>query len=217
MERASAGAREPSLQWTGKELDEYAAAYYFGARWYDADLLTWMVPDPAGQFANPYAYGGDPVNGVDEYGLWFGWDDAIAAGIGFVTGYVYHGATTGHWGWSAVKAGAVGAAVSWLTYNTAGAAAELMSGSSAIEAGVAMGEAGGIAAGASNYTLSTLANGDTWYADQMGQSMVVGGLSGAASGAVGNYLDSGLSTSGPHRPQRSACLKQSPQIIPGLK
>jgi len=39
-----------------------------GARWYDPELGLWLTPDPAGQFFNPYAYGGDPVNFVDPDG-----------------------------------------------------------------------------------------------------------------------------------------------------
>lgn len=70
--------------WTGKELDSHSALYYFGARFYDPDLGLWLTPDAAGQYNNPYNYGGDPVNFVDFYGLW-------SLGLGIVIGYDKHG------------------------------------------------------------------------------------------------------------------------------
>lgn len=51
--------------------------YYFGARWYDPELGLWISPDPAHQFASPYAYGYAPNMGWDPNGLeWYNdWDD----------------------------------------------------------------------------------------------------------------------------------------------
>lgn len=66
--------------------------YYFGARWYDPELGLWISPDPAHQFNSPYAYGGDPVNSIDPYGLW-------EIGLGITVGWTSRG------GWS-VGAGA---------------------------------------------------------------------------------------------------------------
>jgi hypothetical protein len=40
----------------------------------------WMSPDPASQFANPYSYGGDPLNYIDPTGMW-------AIGLGLVVGW----------------------------------------------------------------------------------------------------------------------------------
>lgn len=40
----------------------------FGARFYDPLFGLWLTPDPAGQFANPYTYGGDPLNYIDPNG-----------------------------------------------------------------------------------------------------------------------------------------------------
>lgn len=37
----------------------------------------WISPDPAGQFANPYSYGGDPLNYIDPTGMW-----AMGLGLG---------------------------------------------------------------------------------------------------------------------------------------
>jgi len=70
---------EPTLQWTGKELDTLTGNYYFGARFLDPELGVWLGADPAGQFANPFAFG-DPINFVDLYGLW-------KIGIGITIGY----------------------------------------------------------------------------------------------------------------------------------
>ena len=67
-------------RWQSKELDSEYGKYYFGARYYDPVLGLWTSPDPAGQFQNPYTYGGDPVNYVDPSGMW-------SAGIGFVFGW----------------------------------------------------------------------------------------------------------------------------------
>jgi hypothetical protein len=39
----------------------------------------WTSPDPAGQFANPYGYGGDPVNFVDPNGEWAFFDSFIVS------------------------------------------------------------------------------------------------------------------------------------------
>ncbi len=63
-----------------KEFDNEHGKYYFGARYYDPFFGMWISPDPAGQFANPYSYGGDPLNYIDPTGMW-------ALGLGLVVGY----------------------------------------------------------------------------------------------------------------------------------
>ena len=57
-------------RWQSKEFDWLYGKYNFGARYYDPFFGLWMSPDPAGQFANPYTYGGDPLNYVDPMGMW---------------------------------------------------------------------------------------------------------------------------------------------------
>lgn len=67
-----------SETFTGKELDgeerrlsqetSFAGLLYFGARYYDPEVGMWMSPDPARQFASPYAYSPNPVNSVDPDG-----------------------------------------------------------------------------------------------------------------------------------------------------
>jgi len=49
-------------RWQGKEYDGEYGKYYFGSRYFDPLFGIWASPDPAGQFANPYTYGGDPLN-----------------------------------------------------------------------------------------------------------------------------------------------------------
>jgi len=68
--------------WQGKEYDGEHGKYFFGARNFDPFFGLWMSPDPAGQFANAYSYGGDPINYIDPTGMWsvsagiaFGWDE----------------------------------------------------------------------------------------------------------------------------------------------
>jgi RHS repeat-associated protein len=53
---------------TGKELDDPTGLYYFGARYLDPELGMWISPDPARQFASPYAYSPNPVNSFDPDG-----------------------------------------------------------------------------------------------------------------------------------------------------
>jgi RHS repeat-associated protein len=68
---------------TGKELDlfenDFASGedgegwYYFGARYYDADIGNWVSVDPAGEFMNPYRYTTNPIAFVDIGGLFDAW------------------------------------------------------------------------------------------------------------------------------------------------
>lgn len=61
-------------------FDGRLGLYDFGARYYDPFLGLWMSPDPAGQFANPYTYGGDPINYIDPTGM-------FAFGSGFIVSW----------------------------------------------------------------------------------------------------------------------------------
>lgn len=90
VEDLSVDAPEDARRWQSKEFDGALGNYYFGARYYDPFLGIWMSPDPAGQFANPYSYGGDPVNYLDPTGMWalglgivVGWDEQHGWQIGF--------------------------------------------------------------------------------------------------------------------------------------
>lgn len=76
-------------RWQGKEEDWPIRKLYFGSRYYDPFFAMWMSPDPAGQFANPYSYGGDPVNYVDPNGEWV--HIVVGAVVGAVVGTVNAG------------------------------------------------------------------------------------------------------------------------------
>jgi RHS repeat-associated protein len=72
---AMAGVFDPynTVGFIGKQRDGATGLTYFGARWYDADSGRFMSRDPIRDGWNWYAYvGGDPVNFVDEWGL-FPW------------------------------------------------------------------------------------------------------------------------------------------------
>jgi len=121
---------EVQYKFTGQEYDPETGLYYYGARYYDPVIGRFVsadiyIPYPLdSQSFNRYTYvRNNPIIYNDPTGHWFGIDDAIAAGIGFVVGYIRHGVTTGDWGWEAVKAGAIGAVVAWIGYNTLGLAA----------------------------------------------------------------------------------------------
>ena len=77
---------EDNKRWQGKEYDEPIRKLYFGSRYFDPFFGMWMSPDPAGQFANPYTYGGDPMNYVDPNGEWV--HIVVGAVIGAVVGTV---------------------------------------------------------------------------------------------------------------------------------
>lgn len=78
----------PAEQYTGKELDERVGLYYYGARFFDPILGIWMTPDPARQYLSLYAFGGDPINSLDLYGLW-------KIGFGITIGWENGGFTLG--------------------------------------------------------------------------------------------------------------------------
>jgi len=59
------------LTLSGKELDDNIGIYYFGARYYDADLRLWISPDPARQYPSSYTYcGNNPLSCIDKDGRW---------------------------------------------------------------------------------------------------------------------------------------------------
>ena len=118
----------------GKEFDGEHGKSYFGARYFDPFFGMWMSPDPAGQFANPYTYGGDPVNFVDPNGefafvpILIG--AAISALVSGVTAYANCSGKDGC-GWEALKMAGVGGAAG----AAGGAIGEAFSGVSAAAAG----------------------------------------------------------------------------------
>jgi len=69
--RSNVAGQQTKETFTGKEQDPATGYYYFGSRYYDAALAGWGVVDPAGQFASPYVYAGNPVSFVDPDGEFF--------------------------------------------------------------------------------------------------------------------------------------------------
>ena len=80
------GNVEDNKRWQGKEEDGPIRKLYFGSRYFDPFFGMWLTPDPAGQFANPYTYGGDPVNYVDPNGEFV--HIIVGAVVGAVVGTV---------------------------------------------------------------------------------------------------------------------------------
>lgn len=78
----------PAEQYTGKEYNERIGFYYYGMRFFDPVFGMWMTPDPARQYMSLYAFGGDPINAVDLYGLW-------KIGFGITIGWENGGFTLG--------------------------------------------------------------------------------------------------------------------------
>jgi len=122
-----------SRGFTGHEHLSYFGLVNAQGRVYDPALGRFLSPDPfiqAPDFTqsfNRYSYCvNNPLVLTDQNGYWWGWDDLVAAGAGFITGYVSYGLTTGNWGWKAVAAGGVGAAVAWVGWNTMGAGKEVL-------------------------------------------------------------------------------------------
>ena len=120
-----------SFRFNGKPLDGETGLYFFGARYYAPALGRFLTPDPRLRYSpdlglrKPISMHltafvmNDPVNITDPKGLWFGWDDLIVAGIGFVggmAGALLNGANS----WDEVIAsGIAGAAGAWLLWNMA--------------------------------------------------------------------------------------------------
>ena len=170
----SPDAGDDNKRWQDKEFDGEHGKYYFGARYFDPFFGMWMSPDPAGQFANPYTYGGDPVNFVDPNGEFAFASVLIGAAIGtLVSGVTAYANCSG-------KDGCVGEAFKMaLVGGTAGAAGsavgEVFFGVSASAAG-----ASGLSAAASSGTAAGAAGTSAAFAG----GAVNGAISGFASSAV---------------------------------
>lgn len=123
-------------RWQSKEFDGEHGKYYFGARYFDPFFGLWMSPDPAGQFANPYSYGGDPINFIDPNGEFAISSIIIGAAIGAIIGGSAAYANCSdrdECGWEALTSAAVGGAAG----AAGGAVGEAFSGLSASYAGAA--------------------------------------------------------------------------------
>ena len=115
--------------YTGHEmLNEYDIINMNG-RLYDPVIGRVFSPDNYVQMPfnsqnfNRYSYClNNPLKYTDPSGGWFGIDDLIVAGAGFVVGYLGNAISSHNWGWSSIKSGLITAGASWLGFNTAGLA-----------------------------------------------------------------------------------------------
>lgn len=153
--------------------------YYFGARYYDPEVGVWSSPDAERQFWNAYGYTTNPMISVDSDGNWFGIDDAIAAAVGFVVGYVGHGITNGDWGGRAFAMGGVGAAAGLGALYTGGTSLSAFA-------------TGGAIAGGGGYSVGAAFGDYSWNAGDFAKSIGFGAMSGVAGGMVGGAVGNGI-------------------------
>ncbi|PWJ57069.1 MULTISPECIES: RHS repeat domain-containing protein [unclassified Fibrobacter] len=171
---------DDNKRWQGKEFDEEHDKYYFGARYFDPYFGMWLTPDPAGQFANPYTYGGDPLNYVDPNGEWV--NIVVGAVVGAVAGTV-SGIQACMGGGNCAKSigvGFVGGAAVGAAAGAVGDFADAAVGGGALGA-IAGGAAGGAVGGLGNYAVSGLAYGT----DVSWSGAWDATWKGAATGAIG--------------------------------
>ncbi len=115
--------------YTGHELEATSGLIYAGARFYDPVLATFLTPDPAGEFTNPYSYvGWDPVNGSDPTGEC---EFLCLIAIAFITGFAIGAAEAALAGASlgeALEAGLISGATSALGSAVMGPAGSALNG-----------------------------------------------------------------------------------------
>ena len=184
----SPNAGDDNKRWQDKEFDNEHGKYYFGSRYFDPFFGMWMSPDPAGQFSNPYTYGGDPINVVDPNG-----EEVMAGAIvtAAVVGAIIGGASSAYqcskYGAGscsvAISQGAIVGAAAGAAGGAAGGAVGGMA-AGAGEGAIGGGFAGGAAGSATSYIGNGLFTGDMSFGEGFRQTMV-GGFSGAISGGVG--------------------------------
>jgi RHS repeat-associated protein len=186
-------------RWQAKEWDEEYGKYYFGSRFFDPYFGLWISPDPAGQFANPYTYGGDPVNYVDPDGEWV--HIVIGAAVGAVGGAIQCSMTDQSCARSILAGAAVGAGTAALAGPLAAAAGKAVTGAVglATQSGTAAAVAGGAASGAVSGTISGYASsaannaisrgGDWWRLDRsLGSDLQAGLWGGIGGGVIGGAM-----------------------------
>ncbi len=122
-------ADQVRFAYTGHELEATSGLIYAGSRFYDPVLATFLTPDPAGEFASPYAYvGWDPVNGNDPTGEC---ELLCALVIAFFVGFAIGAADAALAGaglGDALKAGLINGATSVVGATVLGPASSALSG-----------------------------------------------------------------------------------------
>ncbi|MBP1644664.1 MAG: hypothetical protein H6Q16_239 [Bacteroidetes bacterium] len=114
---------------TGHEHLDCFELINMNGRLYDPVLGRFLSPDNFVQVPdftqsfNRYSYClNNPLMYTDPSGEWFGIDDLVIAGAGFIFNYVGYGISNDDWGLNAIGAGALGAVSAWIGFNTAGMA-----------------------------------------------------------------------------------------------
>ncbi len=174
-------------RWQNKEYDEEHGKYFFGSRYFDPFLGLWMSPDPAGQFANPYTFGGDPVNFVDPNG-----EEAIlaAAAIGFAVSAIIGGTTaayqcTGQGTGSCFVAIGQSALIGGIAGAAGGAAGAWAGGAASGISGVLFGgTVGGAAGSAAGYLAGVWLTDEEFDLGDFGRTTFIGGYTGTLSAGI---------------------------------
>ena len=173
-------AGDDNKRWQDKEYDGEHGKYYFGSRYFDPFFGLWMSPDPAGQFANPYTYGGDPLNYVDPNG-----ESIIAVATVAIVGAIISGGSewidcdkgTGFTAgcWSKVGKSALIGAV-------AGAAGSISGGALSGAGTIASGAVGGFVSNSAGAVTDALVNDHKLTSTQLGIQVGMGALNGGLNG-----------------------------------
>ena len=175
--------------YTGKKLDTVTGLYYFNQRWYDPELGRFLTHDPAGQYANPYLYGGNnPLVYIDADGEFAFLVPLFTAALqgGLISAGINVGmqlALTGEINWDSVGqsfcSGALSAGMSW---GVGGALGHATSAGNLFDKTLWHGASGG---------LQSMANGGDFWSGFGGNALST--LTGfAVDGAQGDILGSTL-------------------------
>lgn len=185
---------EDSKRWQSKEFDSDINKYYFGARFYDPLFGRWLTPDPAGQFANPYTYGGDPLNYIDPNGESVTAAIIVGAAVGAAIGGAVSavncsGANEVSCGQVITQGVVIGAASGAASGGVGSAVGGAIGG---VGGAIISGAAGGATSGTVNYIGNAIVGNGSITDDGLWTAFWQGAVSGAISGGV----DFGLSALG---------------------
>ena len=184
-----AGTPNEVFQYSNKERVAEAGLEWVdhGARYYDAQLGRWHVPDPANQFASPYiGMGNNPVLFRDPDGQWI--HLLIGAVVGGTINVITHLDKIKNFKDGAAAFG-IGAVAGLVTAATGGAA---LAGTSISMASVVGGTITGATGAAFGGPIQGIGNsayfGDHYSFKQWGTDILVGGIAGGIAGGISNIF-----------------------------